>query len=445
MRILDTGSRRVAAVIGKKLDPNRCYRPSAYTCLFSKDGICLLRNTLTSMTVALSEAERYLYENARKMPINGSQLCNGFEEFVEYGFFVKEDTEDYELYRQTVSILKLMSAEKPGTKTYTILPTTGCNARCVYCYEQGMPVYTMSEETADRVAEFVVKTRWEDKIKLVWFGGEPLVGSRIISRICRSLDEKNIAFRSKIITNATLMTPELLEEAVALWHLESAQVSVDGKREDYENRKQYVDPAKHDYDAMMDAVGRMLNKGIRVTLRCNYDRDNLDGIKLFVDDITARFGCPDNLSVYPAMLFQAKAGESSVELFQNIQHVNTRLRELGLRGKNSKPAEMKQSLCMADNGDKNVVISPDGRLYHCEHLPGNTAYGSVYDTQITVHSDERAKWDADEKCRTCCFLPECTPFFKNGCPDYFEYCRAFKQIETDEELSCLIQNNRLIS
>ena len=102
------------------------------------------------------------------------------------------------------------------------------------------------------------------------------------------------------------MTPELLEEAAVLWNLESVQVSVDGERNDYETRKQYVNPTVHHYDAMMDAVGRMLDKGIHVTLRCNYDGENLKGLKLFIQDVKDRFGCPKNLSVYPAMLFQAK-------------------------------------------------------------------------------------------------------------------------------------------
>ncbi len=444
MRILVPGSRQIAAITGKKFDPGKCYRPSAYTFHYSENGISLLRNNMTGMTAALSEEETALLENARKTPVKGSQMLNGLDVLVTHGFFVEENKDDYEIYQQAVSVLKLMSAGKPGTKTYTILPTTGCNARCVYCYEHGMPVYSMTKETADRVADFVEETRWQDKIKIIWFGGEPLAGSRIISRICRSLNERNIPFRSKIITNATLMTPELLEEAVALWHLESAQISVDGERKDYELRKQYVDPAAHNYDAMMAAVGRMLDKGIRVSLRCNYDGENLDGLKAFVDDITSHFGTPADLSVYPAMLFQAQAEESGTELYRKIQVINNALCELGLKEKKKRPEGMRPNLCGADNGDKSVVIAPDGRLYHCEHLPGNTAFGSIFDTHVTIHSDERAELKADEQCRNCCFLPECTPFFKNGCPDFFANCRAFRQIETEEKMSRLICDSHLI-
>ena len=440
MKIISSGDQRVVSIVKKKVITDKLYRLSDFTYPFSEHGGYLFHNTLTGMTTALSETEWTMVKRDGDDLPSGSQLTeSGLEALVQNGFLVEKDAKDYELYKQVVSMLKLMSGEKSGTKTYTILPTTGCNARCVYCYEEGMPVFSMNEETADRIVDFIEETRWQDKITLIWFGGEPLAGSRIISRICSGLTEKSIPFSSKIITNATMMTPELLEEAVTLWHLESAQVSVDGERKDYEARKQYVHPEAHHYDAMMAAVGRMLDKGIKVRLRCNYDGKNLDGLKRFFDDVTAHFGCPENLSVYPAMLFQAQAEDDAGELYLRIQEVNDYLRKLGLRDRKTKPFKLKTNYCEADSGDKSVVIAPDGKLYHCEHLPGNTAFGSVYDRHIVINSDERADLPVDERCKSCCFLPECTPFFRNACPDYFEQCYAFKRIESEEKLRQLIQ------
>ena len=592
MKVIKNGDKRVLSIIKKKTLPDKRYRLSGFKYSFSEDHVHLLHNTLTGMTVSLSEPEwewmKHLLKepgsitgsigseenlcleaeciSAGKSTAGGAEFINadqstisvaesvnavksmtgpelmaaGLEELVRYGFFVEEGTDDYEQYELAVSILKTMSREKKGTKTYTILPTTGCNARCIYCYEEGMPVYTMSEETADRVADFIDETRWQDKVKIIWFGGEPLAGSRIISRICTRLTKKDIPFSSKIITNATLLTPELLEEAISLWHLKSAQVSVDGKRQDYEARKQFINTSAHNYDSMMNAVEMLLERGIKVNIRCNYDGGNQSGLTEFFDDIKARFGSPNNLSVYLAMLFQAHADESCVDLYRNIQELNAYLRELGLKkkDKSDKPYKLKQNHCEADSGDKSVVIAPDGRLYHCEHLPGNTAFGSIFDTKPAIrsgnraddlmpairnddgaddlkpaiisdeivpdqksvnysddraddpkpaihrgdgaddpkpaiisaeiipdhksviysddraddpklvigsddivfnhksiiHSDNRASLPANEICRNCCFLPLCTPFYRNGCPDYFTYCREFKQIETDEKL-----------
>ncbi len=432
MKILLTGDPRAAGMIHKKPDPDKNYRPFEYTCTFSKDGTYLIRNTLTGAAAELSAAEWSFLENCREQPANGAKLKElGFEPLAEHCFLIDDTIDGYALYQQVVSIIKTMSREEAGTKTYTILPTTGCNARCIYCYEQGLAVKTMSEETADRVAEFINETRWQDQVSLIWFGGEPLAGSRIITRICRSLEEKAIPFKSKIITNATMLTPELLEEAISCWHLESAQVSVDGERKDYEARKMYADPSVYHYDAMMAAVGSMLEKGLKVVLRCNYDAGNFEGLKAFIDDVKLHFGNTDLLSVYLAMLFQTQSVENGVELYRKAQELNAYLRKLGLKGE-AKPHHLKLNLCGADSGDKSVVITPEGKLYHCEHLPGNTEFGSVYDREIRVTSDPRAELPADEKCRNCCFLPECTPFYRNGCSDYFECCKEYKQIDAEE-------------
>jgi radical SAM protein with 4Fe4S-binding SPASM domain len=107
---------------------------------------------------------------------------------------------------------------------------------------------------------------------------------------------------------------------------------------------------------------------------------------------------------------------------------------MNLADNEKKRSALKTNYCGADSGDKNVVIAPDGQLYHCEHLPGNTAFGSVYDPDPVICSDPRAELEADEMCRTCPFLPECTPFYKNGCADYYANCRAFKQIDLEAVL-----------
>jgi len=441
VKIIAAGDGRVAAIIRKKTVPDMRYRLSAFTYLFSADRAVLAHNTLTGATAVLTEEEWALMQQTAKQPATGALLQDrGLAELTEYGFLTAENTDDYEQYRKAVTVLRLMSREMAGTKTYTILPTTACNARCVYCYEEGMPVCSMNAETADRTAEFIRKTRWEDKIKLVWFGGEPLVGSRIISRICGRLTEMNVPFRSKIVTNATLMTPELLAEAISVWRLESAQVSVDGEKAAYAARKRYADPAAHHYDGMMDAVERMLDAGIRVTLRCKYDADNLDGLKTYIDDVKARFGGRENLAFYPAMLFQAKDKENGIETYRKAQAVAAYAEECGLKGRTEKAFRLKLNLCGADSGDKSVVIAPDGRLYHCEHLPGNTSFGSIFDPETAVCSDKRADLPAGTQCRTCCFLPQCTPFYRNGCPDCFGDCRMYRQIETEEMLRHLIRS-----
>ncbi len=448
MDILNTGDPRIIGIVGHKPKENKYYRLSNHTFSLSVGKAHLIRNTLTRAIASFSDTEWTLLESAKKHLFSGRHLLDvGFGKLVQSGFFIEVDAEECKQYALALSVLRTMSREKKGTKTYTILPTTGCNARCVYCYEEGMTVRTMTNETADQVAEFIDRTCWQDGIKMIWFGGEPLAASSIISRICGRLKERGIPFRSRIVTNGTLLTLELSEEAVTLWNLESAQVSVDGIQEDYETRKRYVIPSMHHYDAMMRAVNLMLDRGIRVTLRCNYDGENFARLKEFFDDVKARFGNADKLSVYPAMLFQTKENEKCVDLFREAQSLYAYIRELGLNRTETEKKDyiLKTNHCEADSGDKSVIIDPDGLLYHCEHLPGNTSFGSIFDPSVTVCSDDRAAQAIHETCKTCPFLPECTPFFRNGCPDWFAYCREFKQIEAEESLHRLMMSTNLVA
>ena len=433
MNMIEPGDRRILHIIGQKIHEDKKYRPSAFTVSYQDGDIYLIHNTLSRMIVSLSKKEWLFLEGMRDYPILGKHFLEaGLDDLVINCFFIEDGSEDYNRYEFVISVLKTMSREEEGTKSYTILPTTGCNARCFYCYEGGMPVRIMTSETADQVADFILRTRWQSKIKLIWFGGEPLTASEIISRICRRLNEHAVPFCSKLITNAVMLKPGLLEKAVTLWHLESTQVSVDGRQEDYECRKRYINPRVHPYEEMMQAVNRLLERGIRVTLRCNYDSDNLNGLKEFFDDVKNRFGTAENLSVYLAMLFQEKSKDNCVRLYQEAQTLYDYLLKIGLNCQKEHPHKLKLNHCGADSGDKCVVIDPDGWLYHCEHLPGNKLYGSIFDPSISIRSDVRADIPVDERCKTCAFLPECTPFFKNGCPDWFAYCREFKQIETNE-------------
>ncbi len=143
----------------------------------------------------------------------------------------------------------------------------------------------MSEETADKVVDYILRTKATEVITIRWFGGEPLVANKIITRICTALNEHNVQFKSKIVTKASLFTPELLDTAVNVWNLKSAQVSVDGSKVDYESRKLFCCPSFHNYEHLLKTIDLMLDAGLVVTLRCNYDHGNVEGMYEFWEDI----------------------------------------------------------------------------------------------------------------------------------------------------------------
>ena len=441
MRQLNTPDSRIIKLLGRnKVEPDRIYRLSKYAYCKSFRDRHYIKSTMTGGIYELSDEEWAVVDPSADLVIQGSDIeAAGLAELVSGCMLVYSTDDDYSRYRFAVTALKAMDRSSRGVKTYTILPTTACNARCVYCYEQGMKVSTMSEATADKVIDFILKTKRSEEITLCWFGGEPLVAANIINRICTGLNEKGVSFKSRIITNASLFTPELLDTADNVWHLKRAQVSVDGSKSDYEARKLFCSPKIHNYEYLLKTIGIMLDAGLEVTLRCNFDQGNIEGMYSFWKDVNKLYGSSDNLKIYSAMLFQAQKDESCIDLYRRYLELRAKAAGEGMKFLkfNSSECKMKTNFCMADSDGKCIVIGPDGNLYNCEHLPGNTSCASIFDEDIKLGSDPRASLEADDKCRECPFLPECTPFCKHGCPDWFEYCREFKCVDTDEQIKRL--------
>ena len=430
MKMLSRGDGRVVKTVQKqRLTPEKAYRLSSYCLVHETEGAALLKNTLTRQAAALSPAE---WAAARAGDLSGPAA----QELARLRFLVEEDYDEYAAYMLALRVLRSLEKREAGIESYTILPTTGCNARCVYCYEEGWRTSAMTEETADAVAAFIVRTKRAGSIHIKWYGGEPLCAPQTVSRICRALREKDVAYESSIITNATLLTPALADEAVGLWKLRYAQVSLDGARADYEARKRYLNPRLHNYDAAMAGAALLAERGVKVTLRCNFDAENLPGLPAFFADCAERFGGFENVGGYLEQLFQSSGTENGEALYRAAEEAAKRA--AGLRF--SRPGSISESLkthhCIADSGGKGVVIDPSGGLYLCEHMSGKP-FATIRDEEIAF---PHLAVQTAESCRTCPFLPDCTPFRKTGCPVKNTACRTQMELLTVRELEKLYRD-----
>ena len=451
MKIIDNGNTSISKVIERKnIDKESFYRLSDFSYIFSVGSKKFIRYTLTNMIIEFSEDEWAVISELKTHNIKGCDLQkSGLSDLARKRLIVECDTDEYQQYQLAVYILKTISQKNKniGVKIYTILPTTACNARCVYCYEEGMATQIMTKDTADDVVDFICRTRLNDLIWIQWFGGEPLLSKDIISYICHKLNERDIYFKSKITTNASLFTKELVKEAKNIWHLQSVQVSADGKRHDYELRKRYYNPSIHNYDSMMDAISYLIDEEISVVVRCNYDSENLRDSREFLEDIKARFGNSPKLFIYFAMIFKERDKNESITLQKEVVDIIRDYQENGMKivGFFEKDYHLRTNYCMADSEGKAVAIDPNGFLYTCEHLPGHSPFAHIRDEQISIKSDIRAYLQAHEKCRRCCFLPYCTPFLHNGCSSWDRNCYEFKRIEIDYILEQIIKKKTSFS
>ncbi len=293
----------------------------------------------------------------------------------------------------------------------------------------------MTARTADDVAAFICRTKGEGPVRIEWFGGEPLLGADRIARICRGLQAQGVAYTSAIITNGTLLTADMAREAVDLWHLRRAQVSMDGGRADYEARKRYVDPARHNYDGAMAAVELLSYAGVNVVLRVNYDGENLPRVQDFLAECRSRFAGRRNVSIYMEQLFQSVTAEENAALYRAAESVMTRVGDLDLEHTAPVYARLKTHYCMVDS-DRSVIIDPKGGLHRCEHDVGGAPFGTIYDEALVLPKAEPA---LAAECKGCVFLPGCMAFCKACCPVKVAACRTRMETRTVRELKALLR------
>lgn len=398
------------------------YVQSQFSLPFSHHGRQYVFNTLTKQCVEAVLPER-------------ATAGGEYDELIAARLMVPEGTDEYAFYRSALTLLKLHD-RKNLRPAYTILPTLGCNARCVYCVEEGMKPVGMTSDTVEDALRFILNDCGGKKITLSWYGGEPLLRQDVIDRISGGVREAGVEYKGIMVTNGSLITPETIEKMTDLWRLDRVQISMDGAERDYIARKRYLDN-RDNYHRVIESVDRMSEKGISVQIRCNVDENNLGGVTQLFDDLSAGIGYKSHISVYLAPLHQAMRGQPGMEVCREILALQDAIASAGFsltleRFNRALPTYH----CMADA--EGVVIGPDGGLYCCEDLLDSARIGTV--KEGIADPDARTAFiGADripEKCKACTFLPDCIPVM--DCPNFGMICRKARTLFTLDALHRII-------
>ena len=165
----------------------------------------LLFHILTRELVLLSDEE---YANILEL-----------EELKARWFVVPEQMDEMKKADMVRWILRSTAKKPKNTNNYIVMPTTDCHARCFYCFEKGRSRIPMSEETAHKTARYIREHCGGQKVRIAWFGGEPLFNQKAMDIISKDLREAGIDFHSGIATNGYLFDDEAGYMAKILWNL----------------------------------------------------------------------------------------------------------------------------------------------------------------------------------------------------------------------------------
>ena len=390
----------------QRLQEGESYRLMHFVVQLPVDEGLLLYNVMTRAVLLLTP------EEALRMKDNPASL----PELVAKWFAVPQDHDDRKLAREVRAVGKMLEKRTKGFKSFTILPTTDCNARCFYCYEKGRNHIPMKEETARKVVEFILENNPDKKVSLRWFGGEPLYNKGVISLICSGLRNAGIEYLSAMVSNGYLFDDETVSEAIELWNLRKVQITLDGTEEVYNRSKAFIYQEGSPYLRVLGNIHRLLDAGVKVNVRLNIDRHNADDLLVLADVLTDKFGGQKHFCVYSHPLFEAGSDKGAVshtdsqrlELFHARMRLQEKLREGKVAPEGNLPDKLKLNRCMADS-DSHVLILPDGHLGKCEHYTDSHWFGHLdsTDRDETILDDFKRLREEIDACADCPLYPDC--------------------------------------
>ena len=366
MKTIVKGRENTIKLLGELQPEHTNYRLMNYTLCSECDDGTLLYNVITGQLVLLNDEESALI---KRLP---SALQDAMIELINHRFIVPVDYDE----KNTVLKLRLLLQQlfpSKGINGYTILPTTNCNARCFYCYENNFSHINMSKEVANQLVEYMISHKGKGPLRLSWFGGEPLLGRDRIEQICRSLRNHGIEYVSSMVTNGYLFTKEIAEQAVRDWNVKTVQITIDGTEQVYNYTKSYVTAVDSPYQRVMRNIHMLLEMGFNVSIRLNLDKHNENDLINLMNELADRFAGFENIDVYVHTLFENEGyspiprdEESRKSLYKRQVEFNCYLEENGLKKRHLYLPSLRVTCCTAD-AQNTACVYPDGHLFKCEH------------------------------------------------------------------------------
>lgn len=397
------------------------YKWSDFNVIRIESSETLVYNTFSKSLVLLSWDIRHRQiEDLRSDEVQILYSCN---------IIVNIDLDEQVKYWEIHHLLRQIEYSTHAINRYNILTTTGCNARCFYCFEDGVDIKTMSSRTAEQVATYIYNNSSNtEMVELRWFGGEPLVNYKVIDIICSNLQKMGQPFYSTISSNGTLIGLPHIYNSLKKWNFKKVRLSFDGLKEEHNRRKNY--PSIPDaYTVTLENVDKLIAIGIETSIRLTFDENNLNDIFKVAEMLIKRYKDNKLVKVYSRCIFEklttiaANNNLAQVKkLVEFKEFIDSLLLKNGLYDETKwQPIGYQPSFCAANNPNA-VVIDPMGRLTSCETITPNTQFWGDITNGVT-DDNEKNRWieitPIKEKCKTCHFLPSCTTF--SLCPnDYYD-------------------------
>lgn len=283
--------------------------------------------------------------------------------------------------------------------------TDMCNLRCSYCFaatrnEHGNPLLSLRDYL--RIIDEAVSIN--NNLVVIFTGGEPLLSPNTL-KVARYA--KKLGLETKILTNATLITEDNVDELIQYFDL--FKISIDGSSEELHDYYR----GHGAYKKTINAIEMLLERGAHVLLAMTVTRENKADIvpmnqkwgELLTYQPLFPLGRAEKnktLALTGEEYYEALCSGGNINPFSDIETI-------------IKAHKDKRSIIKCSIGDGELSISCTGDVYPCQLLHnddfilGNVRSSSLYDIYYSSQN-ERFKQntvDTIEGCQDCDFRYLC--------------------------------------
>lgn len=398
------------------------FRPSRYAFVYDLndgDGSILLYNSLTQ---ALFRFPGHPLKQVVRAVLAGRELPSRLPEnlretLTQEGFLVPREIDELRDFREKIKSYRRSTA----TFSLAIAPTLNCIFRCPYCYVRRRPV-RMDRRLVESLKVFVAGEIIPkiSSLTIFWYGGEPLLAKDLVLELqaffqerCR---ERGVAFRSGLLTNGYLLTPELAAQMVENG-TELVSITLDGPPEIHDLRR-VLAGGRPTFAHIYENLKSVIDIFPVIDLRVNLDQDNwqdfpalldlleCDGLlsRVFVSPGSVRTHHEHNRDYaqrcfkrWEALRITIEAGEA---LVARMAPYHSTFERRGL----ARCGALRQAW---------LGVDPEGLVYKCYEDLGEAqrAVGRLEEGKLYYY-DRYLRWQnfdptAPAECQECRYLPVC--------------------------------------
>lgn len=172
-------------------------------------------------------------------------------------------------------------------------PSSWCQLGCTYCGQAHVKNGRLNKELIVKFIRDKIDYHNPKKLVISWFGSEPLttiesilVIGEEIKNFCKS---QGIEMISKMSTNGVNLTPKNVQLLAEKVNCHQFEVTLDGIAE-YHDKRRYTKYKGKSFAVIYQNLQQVLNNNhhkIRISIRCNVDAENREGVLPLIQKLHA--------------------------------------------------------------------------------------------------------------------------------------------------------------